>query len=354
MPKLISIGISEPPYTYSQKEIKDFIAGLYSQSGSFIEKMIKVFDTSGIEKRSFVKDKLWYSEPRTFTERNEVYIKSAIEMSIEAVKNCLNSIDLPMDEIDHLIYISSTGISTPTIDAYLFNRFKLSRKLKRTPIWGVGCLGGAVGLTKAMEYTMAYPEHCVLVVNVEACSLAFQLSECSKSNIVASALFSDGGAASLIVGNNHPLHGVRGLELISSLSTTFYESLSVMGWEVTESGLKVLFSKDIPNIVKNSIASCIDDLMSLQGMSKHEISHYLVHPGGKKVLDAYSQALELDPEIFEISRKVLKMHGNMSSPSLIFVLKEFIESGVYDANDVGVISALGPGFSSELLLFEVK
>ncbi|MCH8029947.1 MAG: type III polyketide synthase [Candidatus Dadabacteria bacterium] len=352
MPKVVSIGVADAPYSYSQSEVKDFVAGLFSDSGEFIQKMIRVFDNSGIEFRHFINEKDWYSKPRTFVERNSVYLNNARAMAARALSACIEEAGLGAREVEHIIFVSSTGISTPTIDAVLYNEFDFDSHIKRTPIWGSGCLGGAVGLSRAMEFTRAYADSCVLVVAVELCSLAFQLGDCTKSNVVASALFSDGAACALVVGAEHRLHHLPGVSLIDSMSTTYPDTLDVMGWDVSDSGLRVIFSKDIPTIVRGLVKDSIVELLYGRGLELEQVVRYLAHPGGMKILQAYRDALGLGEKSLEISKEVLRTHGNMSSPTVLYVLKDYLRSGAGKEGELGIITALGPGFGSELILFE--
>jgi alkylresorcinol/alkylpyrone synthase len=252
--------------------------------------------------------------------------------------------------VDHIIFVSSTGVATPTIDAHLFNKHELSPHVRRTPIWGLGCLGGAVGLSRAMEYTIAFPDSIVLVVALEICSLAFQIDDLTPKGIIASALFSDGASAALVVGRESRLYALPGLELLDSHSTTYPDSLHVMGWEVVDEGFKVILSREIPQIVKANMKNGVVALLSRRGLSISHIRYFPTHPGGARVIAAYKEALALKPDALSQSEEVLRHHGNMSSPTVHFVLRRLLHEeknpGTY-----GIISALGPGFSSELLLF---
>jgi len=352
-PKLISVGLANVPYTFSQSDIKNFTYQLFSNKRDDIDKMIKVFDNSMIESRHFTQPQEWFFQTHSFVEKNDEYVKNAFALSIDAIGNCIAEIDAGLSDFDHIIFVSSTGISTPSIDALIINDLKLNPHLKRSPVWGLGCVGGAVGLSRAMEYTTAFPKSSVLLIALEICSLSILRDDYSKSNIVAMALFSDGAAATLVAGCEHRLHGLRGIKLIDSLTTTYYDSLDVMGWEVVDAGFKAIFSKDIPTIVKKYVQENIAELLDIHNLSNNDIKHYVFHPGGIKVINSYEESLGLTEGALGHSRKVLRDHGNMSSPTVLYVLKEFLDSGQYSVGDYGLISALGPGFSSEIILFQV-
>src|SRR3972149_1602030 len=353
MSKVVSVGIADAPYKIYQDEVKDLVYQLFHEVREDIERLINVFNNSKIEHRHFTQPKEWATKSHSFRERNEFYIKKALNLSRQAIIDCMNKINAELSDFDHIIFISSTGISTPSIDALLINELKLNQHIKRTPIWGLGCVGGAVGLSRAFEYTCAFPKSAALVIAVELCSLTFQRDDDSKSNIIATAIFSDGAAAALVVGRENKLFHTKGINLIDSLSTTYYDSLDVMGWEVADKGLKVIFSKDIPTIVRKCVRPNIAELTQKHKLLIEDIKHFVTHPGGPKVINAYEESLNLTNGSLELSRKVLREHGNMSSPSVLYVLNEFLSNGTYNPGDYGLISALGPGFSSELILFQI-
>jgi len=354
MSKVISVATEEPATRVAQEEVREFARTIFSERGDDIERLLNVFNNTSIESRHFTEARSWYGEDHGFAERNDLYIQSAVRLSSVCAVKCLNSAGMNAADIHHVIFVSSTGLSTPSIDARLFNTMKFGHHIKRTPIWGLGCAGGAAGLSRALEYTMAMPGHAVLLIAIELCGLTFQKDDYSKNNLVGTSLFSDGAAAALIVGDKHPRARSDGITLLSSLSTIFENSLDVMGWDVKDTGLKVIFSKDIPTIVRNCVSENVCELADVNGISVSDIKHFVVHPGGPKVMDAYEEALELPGESLQLSRGVLRKHGNMSSPTVLYVLKEFMESHGYGRHEYGLISALGPGFSSELVLFRTN
>lgn len=359
MSKLISISTAEPPTKVAQAEVREFIQELFSRRRDYLDRLIAVFENSSIALRRFTEDRSWYGKEYGFAERNELYIRSAVRLAEECSMKCLKEAGLEPSDIHHIIFISSTGLPTPSIDARLFNTMKFNPHAKRTPIWGLGCAGGAAGLSRALEYTMAMPSHSVLLIAIELCGLTFPKDDYSKNNLVGTSLFSDGAA--VILGDEHLLFKdgrlpgyPTGISLLNSLSTIFDNSLDVMGWDVMDNGLKVIFSKDIPTIVHKCVRQNIEELAKDNGIGLSEIKHFVVHPGGPKVMDAYENALGLQSNALRFSRKVLREHGNMSSPTVLYALKEFMKSREYNARDYGLISALGPGFSSELVLFQTN
>ncbi|MBS4194447.1 type III polyketide synthase [Lederbergia citri] len=356
MPRIISVGTGVPEYSISQDETMEFAKQLFSNSVKDLGRLLKVFHNGEIEKRHFVKPLEWYRQNHSFSEKNDQFIDLAVSLSIEAIKNCLesNSLQRKMsyEEIDAIIMINTTGMATPSLDARIMNKLPFSQHTKRIPIWGLGCAGGAAGLSRAYEYCRAFPDAKVLVVAVELCSLTFQKDDLSKSNIIGTSLFADGAAAALIGGDkvNYSEIIERTIpSIIDTQSTLMKDSLDVMGWNIKDDGLYVVFSKDIPSIVKEWLRPEVEQLLVHNQLSISQIKHFIAHPGGKKVLYAYEEALGLPSERTANSLKVLREYGNMSSVTVLFVLQRFLQQKI-NRGDYGVVAALGPGFSSEMLL----
>ncbi|MBS4217356.1 type III polyketide synthase [Bacillus sp. FJAT-49711] len=356
MPRIVSVGTGVPEHAISQVETMEFAKQLFSGSVKDIERILNVFHNGEIEKRHFVKPLEWYRQNHSFSNKNDEFIHLAISLSIESIKNCLESSNLlrqiSYEEIDAIIMINTTGMATPSLDARIMNKLPFSQNTKRIPVWGLGCAGGAAGLTRAYEYCRAFPDAKVIVVAVELCSLTFQKHDLSKSNIIGTSLFADGAAAALVVGdevNRHEILANRIPAIIDTQSTLMKDSLDIMGWNIRDNGLYVVFSKDIPSIVKEWLKPEVEQLLIHNQLTISDISHFIAHPGGKKVLKAYEKALGFAPEKTALSLDILRKYGNMSSATVLFVLERFLQQEI-NHGDYGIIAALGPGFSSELLL----
>lgn len=358
MAYILSAAHAELPFLLTQDDIMDFTRNIFGNSYSNIERLLKSFKNGQVEKRYFSNKLEWFNGDHTFAERNDMYIEQAVQYGIEAVNKCLTNDkflkkEIAASEIDAFFYISSTGLATPTIEARIMNVLPFQPHVKRVPIWGLGCAGGASGLSRAYEYCLAYPEAKVLVLSVELCSLTFQKNDISKSNIIGTSLFSDGISCVLVCGDQVPKDDFSNrnhhFTILASQSTLMPHSLDVMGWDVKDEGLYVIFSKDIPTIVKNWLKPNVDTFLQQQNVKLSDIHYFIAHPGGKKVVDAYQEALGFDERMTETSKGVLKDYGNMSSATIFFVLERFMEQGG-EKDEYGLGTALGPGFSSELLL----
>ena len=353
MASVVSTGRADAPYKISQSELKAFIHNLFSDSELDVNRLISVFDNSEISDRHISVSPEWLAAGHSFKERSELFRETAVALAKQAVTEALQKAGVAPADIHNIIYVTSTGVMTPTVDAILFNELGFSKHVKRTPIWGLGCAGGAAGLSRAMDYTKAYPDENALVIAVELCSLTFQRNDMTKSNIVASSLFSDGAACVVVCGSKSALNANCRVELIDSFSTIYNDSLDVMGWDIVDSGFRVIFSRDIPAIVKDLVKPNIQEFLSIHNLLISDIEYYVTHPGGLKVINSYEESLGLNNGKLDLSRKVLKEHGNMSSPSVLYVLDEFLKTAPVSGK-YGLLSALGPGFSSELVLFRTQ
>lgn len=359
MPYITSIAEALPIHTLRQDEVTQFAKDLFSESFQDINRLLKVFQNSQIEKRHFAKSLDWFKTDKSLKEKNDAYIECAVELGIDAIKNCLTnkkflSKEVECHEIDAIYFISSSGISTPSIEARIMNKLPFSPYTKRIPIWGLGCAGGASGLSRAFEYCLAYPKANVLVLSIELCSLTFQRNDRSKSNLIGTSLFADGVACALVCGDEVKRSSFQkpiAFPVIKATrSTLLANSLDVMGWEVKDEGLFVVFSKDIPSIIERWLKPNVMEFLNSEKMALSEIKHFILHPGGKKVIDAYQTSLKIAEERTNISLQVLQEFGNMSSATILYVMKRFMEIG--QAGEYGLATALGPGFSSELLLMK--
>jgi alkylresorcinol/alkylpyrone synthase len=356
---ILSVGKAMPENEMSQDTTVEFAKEIFQDSFKDIERLLTVFKNGQIQKRQFVEDLDWYKKEHTFEEKNQMYINKAVQLGCDAVKNCLTNaklLDKSIDykEIDAIFFISSTGISTPSIDAKIINQLPFKETIKRIPIWGLGCAGGASGLSRAYEYCKAYPKSLVLVISVELCSLTFQHDDLTKSNLIGTSLFADGVACTCLAGesSNRLKHSkLNALPFIKGTRSTFLrDSEDVMGWEIKNNGFYVVFSRDIPSIINKWLRTQVIGFLQENGLDLEEIAHFIAHPGGKKVLEAYMNGLGFKEQHIHISKEVLIHHGNMSSVTVMYVLQEYLEREIGQARDHGLIGALGPGFSSEMLL----
>ena len=354
-PRLVSVSTALPAHTITQPEARAFIARLFEDAlGKDPARLLAVFDNSGIATRHACMPLEWYAVPHDFGETNARYVEHALLLATTVARNALDRAGLSARDVTHLMFVSSTGIATPSIDARLAATAGFARDVRRVPLWGLGCAGGAAGIARAADFARSRPDAVVLMVALELCSLAFQPRDRDVRTIIASALFSDGAAAVVVTGAERAIaaRGSAGpvLEIAASGSTLWPDTVDMMGWTVDAQGLHVVFSRDIPSFVRDEVRPDLEGFLERSGVSLATLDHIVAHPGGPKVLAAYSEALGLDPERFRHARAVLNACGNMSSPTCLFALEAALASGDIRPGDSALVAALGPGFASEYVL----
>jgi len=350
MPFIAAVSKIDLPHKASQQEAKKQAQDMFSVNFPEASRLIFAFDNTEIITRNFCKPLSYYTKPNTFEERNNEYIHITLNYSVEAIEDCVKKAGIKKEDITDILFVSTTGLATPSMDALIINKMRLNPHINRIPVWGLGCGGGVSGTAKANTLAKANPDAVVLLVAVELCSLTLIKSDYSKSNFIGSSLFSDGIAAVIIKGDNHK--NSTGVNYVAASSKLYYDSLDVMGWDFQDTGFKVLFSKDIPAFINDHIAHDIDVFLKKQNLQLSDIKNFVFHPGGKKVLDAYNNALAVEGDFIKNTREIMNGYGNMSSATVLYVLEKFMTEGFEPG--YGLMLAMGPGFSSEMVLLEIK
>lgn len=352
MPFLAAISTIDFPHKASQQAVKEYSRGLFAASFPQIDRLLPAFDNTEIDTRNFCKPLDSYKDIGSFKQRNDEYINLSLEYSMKAIEDVLKKAGLKKEELTDIIFVSSTGLATPSLDALLINRMQLPANLKRTPVFGLGCAGGVSGFAKACTAAKANTKAVVLLVAVELCSLTFLKNDYSKSNFIASTLFSDGVAAAVIKGDAWDTKNGKQFKYRAAQSKLYYNSEDVMGWEFQDEGFKVLFSQDIPTIIQKNVKGDVVDFLADYDLILSDVRNFIFHPGGRKVLAAYEDALQAPGDFLEHTRDVIRQYGNMSSATVLYVLERFFTTS-YEPG-YGLMAALGPGFSSEMVLLEMK
>jgi len=350
MPFIAATAKIDLPYKTDQLKVKKQALELFSKNFPEAKRLIFAFDNTEIKYRNFCKPLSYYEKPNTFEERNNEYIKIALDYSVQAAEDCIAKAGIVKEDITDILFVSTTGLATPSLDGMIINKMRLNPHVNRSPLWGLGCGGGVSGMAKANMVAKANPDAVVLLIAVELCSLTLIKSDYSKSNFIGSSLFSDGIAACIIKGDNHKNNNE--VIYVGSSSKLYYDSLEVMGWDFQDTGFKVLFSKDIPTFIKEHIKEDIDEFLSKHQLQMSDIKNFIFHPGGKKVLDAYQDTLGVEGDFLKTTREVMNNYGNMSSATVLYVLEKFMREGFEEG--YGLMLSMGPGFSSEMVLLKVS
>lgn len=344
--RLRALATAVPPFALRQNDVEAISRRIFAGRANAFARMQAVYGNAGIDTRYSCVGLDWYLEPHSWPERNAIYLENAVALIQKAAQDCLERAGLAAEEVDGIAVVSTTGIATPSLDALLLEGMPFRRDIRRLPIFGLGCAGGVLGLSRVADLARATPGSRWLFIVVELCGLTFRSQDMSKSNIVATALFGDGAAALLI-----ECGGADGPILCGAGEYTWPDSLDVMGWRLQEDGFGVLFSRDIPELVLNRLPAVLDGFLTREGLSLSGIDHYVPHPGGAKVLAAIQEALDLPPDALRHAHGVLRDFGNMSAATVFFVLERFLADR---ATGRMLLSALGPGFTAGFAILETS
>lgn len=343
-PSIVAVATALPRHVIRQDEAVDGARRIFSGRLREFERFAPAFLNTGIETRHSCVPIEWYFEPHGWGDRNTTYLENAINLLERATLDACRSAGIAPAEIASIITVSSTGIATPSLEARLAERLDLPPRVRRTPLFGLGCAGGVTGLARAAMDAAAHPGQYVLMLAVELCGLSFRRDDLTKSNIIATALFGDGAAAVLVRSNG------QGPSIGPIIEHRFPDSLGVMGWDVEDDGLGVVFSRDIPTLVEREFRPVLREFLAEQGLGLGDLQGAVSHPGGTKVLTALEGVLELPEGALDPARAVLARCGNMSSVTVLFVLEEMLRRG---AGGLHAVTAFGPGFSAALGLLDL-
>jgi alkylresorcinol/alkylpyrone synthase len=338
-----------PPHYYSQKTILEALqkrwAGNGNHSGfAVVERLHRNVQVEGRYLAIPIED---FDNLSSWGQANDAWIRVASDVGQEALQGALDAAGLAAEQVDAIIFSSITGIATPSMDARLANRVGLPPQVKRMPLFGLGCVAGAAGLSRAADYVRAFPTHTAVLVTVELCSLTLQQGVRSVPNFIASGLFGDGAAAVVVRGAECP---ATGPSILATRSVLYPNSEDVMGWKVSEKGFGIVLSADVPEVVRRFLRRDVDAFLTDQGLTRDQIGAWVCHPGGPRVLEAMQECLELPAGALSITWDSLKKVGNLSSASVLVVLEELQKNQRPEPGTYGLMLAMGPGFCSELLL----
>ncbi len=346
-PSIRAVGRALPPHYATQEEIIQGLRALWATRHFNVERLEELHRAVQVSGRYLALPVGEYPALVTFQQRNDAWIRVALDLSEQVVRQALDKAGLTPRDVDHIFFVTVTGISTPSIDARLVNRLGLRPDVKRTPIFGLGCVAGVAGTARAADYLRGFPGQTALLVSAELCSLTLQREDLSIPNIIASGLFGDGAACAVLQGGGREARGPR---VVATRSVFYPDTERIMGWDVLETGFKVVLSSKVPNLVRDHIRQNVEDFLNEHGLSRTDIRHWVAHTGGPKVLQAFEAALELPEGRLSRSWASLKEVGNLSSASVLFVLADTLDSGQARPGDWGVMMAMGPGFCAELVL----
>jgi len=335
---LVSLATSIPPHQFHQKQILEAAHGLLADRYPEFETLASLFANTGIRNRYGVKPIEWYLERRGWPERTQAFLEGAEKLFVDVARKALARADLTPGDVDTVVTVCSTGIATPTLEARVATEMGFRSDVARVPVFGLGCAGGVSGLSIASRLAQARPGTNVLLVALELCTLAVRHDELTKANIVAASLFGDGAAAVVLRA------GDGGAVRVEATGEKLWpDTLDIMGWSVDPEGFGVIFQRTIPDFVKENMGPAVTEILARMKLGNADVDRFVCHPGGTKVIHALERALSLDQGTLDHEREVIADYGNMSAPTVLFVLERALAQGLPPRS---LVTALGPGFTA--------
>lgn len=345
--RIASVASAMPEYYYSQQQIFEALCEHWRgklDKPDVLERLHQRVSVDGRHLACPIED---YTAMDTWGKANDRWIDVAVDLGQRSVTTALERAGRKKEEIGAMITVSVTGIAAPSIDAKLSNAMDLPLDMRRTPIFGLGCVAGAAGIGQAADYVRAYPDRIAILLSVELCSLTWQRMDLSVANMIASGLFADGSAAVVVTGDKLQADGP---EIVDYRSSLYRDTEYLMGWDISEEGFQIVLSPEVPDAVFRNFPRDVDSFLANHGMTRKDIGSWIMHTGGPKVLDACSSSLGLPREAFERSWDCLRRKGNMSSASVLLVLEDFMMNNRPASGTYSILAAVGPGFCSEVVL----
>lgn len=346
---IAAVGTALPTNHYDQRTLTDFLTGLFDDAAS--ARLRRLHENTLVAGRHLALPLEAYADLTDFTRCNDAWIGCATDLGERAIGDALGGAGLSPQDVDAIFVTTVTGVASPSLDARLVNRMGLRRDVRRLPLFGLGCVGGAAAVSRAHEWLRGQPDAVAVVLAVELCSLTLQREDRSVANLIATGLFGDGAAAAVLVGAERlPANGRAAGPRIAATRSVFYpDTEDVMGWHVGAHGFRIVLSPSVPSIARERLPGDVDDFLRDLGLTRGDIGSWVCHPGGPKVLEALEQGLLLRDDALALSWRSLEQRGNLSSASVLMILADTMQHARPAVGTHGVMLAMGPGFCSELL-----
>jgi alkylresorcinol/alkylpyrone synthase len=351
---LLAVERYLPPHRYAQDEVIPWVrAWLEEGPDGQARRLLSIYETAGVRTRASVVPIEEVFRPGDFEAQNDRYREIACAAATELAERALARAGLAPGDVDIVVSVSCTGFMIPALDAFVADALGMGPRLARLPITESGCAGGVVGLARAADHLAAHPRAAALVIAMEMSTLTFQPWDRSATNVVSVAIFGDGGAAAVLVGAEHPRAAGPGLaRLLDAESRFFPGTTHMMGFHLRNQGLQIVLDKGLAPFVRREVVGAVDGFLAGRGLARDDIACWILHPGGRRIIEVMAEQLGLGPEDLQATEQVLAEHGNMSSVTVLFVLDHVLRCRRPAAGAKGVLGAFGPGFCAEFALLE--
>ncbi len=352
MSRILAVAPVLPDNVHEQHEITAELGARLTGDRAARSVLERVHAASGIKTRHLALPLSRYADLDSFSETNALFVELALPLVERAVSTALRDAGLRVDDVDHLFFTTVTGVQAPSLDALLATSMGFRSDLRRVPSFGLGCVAGAAGIARVADYLAGHPQGVALLVSVELCSLTLQWQDQSMANVVGTGIFGDGAAAVVMVGDEHPAAveaGSRAPRVVASRSALYPDSASMIGWQIGSTGFTLMLAAGVPALIDGHFSAGVDELLASEGLTRDDVDRWIAHPGGPRILESFTAALDLPPSALDASWQVMARTGNLSSAAVLHVLAEVGEQPV---GSRAVLFALGPGVTAELVLLE--
>jgi len=346
--KITSVAKQLPKYYKETKDIIPFVKlWMQNQETRFQRKVIKLFEGAGVDKRYSIMDPEEVFTATSFEEKNDIYTREVVQLAEQSLKKSLEKASLKPTDIDYIITVSCTGIMIPSVDAYLINSLGMKQDIVRLPVTEMGCAAGVSGIIYAKNFLKANPNKRAAVIAVEAPTATFQLEDFSMTNIVSAAIFGDGASAVILSSYQED----EGPTIIDEAMYHFYDATNMMGFKLVNTGLQMILDKEVPQKIADHFPAIIHPFLENNNLTINDVDHLIFHPGGKKIVQTVEELFGVLGKNIEDTKEVLRLYGNMSSATVLYVLERFMDRNP-QKGERGIMLSFGPGFSAQRVLLE--
>lgn len=355
MTRLLAVEAVLPEHRYGQAELADALVGVVGAHGSAERQLRRIHANCGVAHRHVALPIERYAALRDFGDANDAFIDAAVELGTAAVLGALDRAGVRAGDLDVIVSTTVTGLAVPSLEALVAARAGLRADVVRVPLLGLGCMGGAAGLARVHDLLRGRPDALAALLSVELCSLTVQHGDTTPANLVASGLFGDGAGAALVAGDEHAataasVEAAGAPRIVASTSRLYPDTRDVMGWRVRSSGLQVVLGAEVPDLVREHVGGDVRAFLAEHALAVEDVGWWVCHPGGPKVIDALVETLGVHPDALALTTASLRRVGNLSSASVLHILRDTLDERPPAPGSFGVMMAMGPGFSLELVL----